>query len=185
VAFVLRRLLQARTLAEAVDLVVALPHATNQHYLIAAPDGFRSFEASAAGVVEYRPPEGARVFHTNHPLAAPATPEVAGAWRNSEARLQSLVARLGAGTLGLRDIQDALCAKDDPEHPVCRSGVGLYAFTTGSMISALEPGHVSTWASAGPPDSRGYHAFELGEARVPSHSSARHQVLPGSRLSPG
>jgi len=108
VAFVLRRLLQARTLAEAVDLVLAIPHATNQHYVIASPDGVRSFEASAAGVAEYRPPDPARVFHTNHPLAAAATRAAPDAWENSEARLASLTRRLGAGAPGLAELQAAL-----------------------------------------------------------------------------
>ena len=164
VAFVLRRLLETRSLGEAAELVVTLPHATNQHYLIASPDGVRSFEASAAGVVEYRAPDPRRVFHTNHPLAAPVKPEAPGAWENSEVRLASLTSRLAAGAAGLGEIQGALCARDDPRHPVCRSGAGLYGFTTGSMISALEPGRVASWASAGPPDARGYHAFELSGA---------------------
>ena len=63
VAFVLRRLLQARSLSEAADLVQALPHATNQHYLIAEPGAARSFEASAGGVTEYLSPDPLRIFH--------------------------------------------------------------------------------------------------------------------------
>jgi len=159
VAFVLRRLLQTRSLDEASELVLGLPHATNQHYLIAAPGGVRSFEASAAGVVEYRTADPSRVFHTNHPLAASATPGEPNAWENSEARLRSLTDRLSTGAPGLGQIEDALCARDDPHHPVCRSGAGRYGFTTGSMISELTPGRVASWASAGPPDVGGYHAF--------------------------
>jgi hypothetical protein len=161
VAFVLRRLLQARTLAEAVDLVLAISHATNQHYVIASPEGVRSFEASAAGVAPYRPAEPTRVLHTNHPLAAAATRQTPTAWENSEARLASLTRRLSGGAPGLAELQAALSSHDDARHPVCRSGEGLIGFTTGSMISALSPGRVSAWASAGPPDTGGYHPFEL------------------------
>ncbi|HTX51554.1 MAG TPA: C45 family peptidase [Caulobacteraceae bacterium] len=163
VAFVLRRLLQMHGLDEASELVLSLPHATNQHYVIAAPGGVRSFEASAAGVVEHRPDDPSRVFHTNHPLTALASPEAPGAWENSEARLRSLTDRLAAGAPGLGEIEAALCARDDPSHPVCRSGGGRYGFTTGSMISELSPGRVASWASAGPPDAGGYHAFELSD----------------------
>lgn len=163
VAFVLRRLLQTRGLDEASDHVLDLPHATNQHYLIAAPDGVRSFEASAAGIVEHHAADPRRVFHTNHPLTAPASPEAPGAWENSEARLRSLAGRLAGGSPGLGEIQAALCSRDDPRHPVCRSGAGRYGFTTGSMISELAPGRVASWASAGPPDTGGYHAFELSD----------------------
>jgi hypothetical protein len=161
VAFVLRRLLQARSADEACRFLTALPHATNQHYLIAGPGEVRSFEASSAAVVEYRPPERGRVLHTNHPLTdAPATPEPPSARENSVARLDSLQARLGAGRPGLSEIRAALSSSDDPLHPVCREG-GEAGFTTGSMISALSPDRVECWVSAGPPASRGYRYFAL------------------------
>ena len=161
VAFVIRRLLQARSAAEAFDLVQTLPHATNQHYLVAGPGEARSFEASAAGVTEYRPPGPSRVLHTNHPLTdAPAEPEPATARENSVARLASLQARLGSGSPGLAEIQAALSACDDARHPVRRTG-GPVGFTCGSMISALSPGRVETWVSAGPPTPGGYHHHVL------------------------
>lgn len=168
VAFVLRRLLQTRSLAEAVDLVHALPHATNQHYLIVEPGAARSFEASAAGAIEYASADPTRIFHTNHPLVAAAeVAESALARGNSEARLASLSGRLATGAPGLADIQDALCATDDPTHPVCRTartGAGPCTITTGSMVSALTREGVRSWASAGPPRERGYHPFDLNEA---------------------
>ena len=70
VAFVIRRLLMCRSLSEAARLVQSLPHATNQHYLIAEAGAARSFEASAEGVSEYRPDSPQRITHTNHPLGA-------------------------------------------------------------------------------------------------------------------
>jgi hypothetical protein len=164
VAFMIRRLLQARSAGEAFDLVQSLPHATNQHYLIAGPGEARSFEASAAGVTEYLPPDPSRVLHTNHPLTdAPAAPEPPAARENSAARLASLQARLGAGDPGLAEIQAALSSCDDVRHPVCRAG-GAVGFTTGSMIAALAPAGVDAWFSAGPPDAAGYHRFALAPA---------------------
>jgi hypothetical protein len=164
VAFVVRRLLQATSLAEAAALVQALPHATNQHYLLAAPDGVRSFEASAAGVVEYRPSGAGWVLHTNHPLAAAGGDEDAGYRENSQARLASLSARLGGAATAFAPLAEALCACDDPRHPVCRAAgaSALAGFTTGSMISRLAPGGVTTWISPGPPREMGYAAFDLG-----------------------
>lgn len=169
VAFVIRRLLQARSAAEAAALAQTLPHATNQHYLIAGPGELRSFEASAAGVTEYRSPDPGRVLHTNHPLTdAPARPEPPAARENSAARLASLQARLGAGHPGLAEIQAALSSHDDARHPVCRAG-GALGFTTGSMISAIGPDRVEVWVSAGPPDVGGYHHHAL--ARTSSLSA--------------
>lgn len=164
VAFVLRRLLQARSADEACDLVQALPHAANQHYVIAGPGQARSFEASAAGVVEYRPADPARVLHTNHPLTdAPANPEPPAKRENSVVRLASLQARLGAGPVGRAEIEAALSSCDDERHPVCRTG-GAAGFTCGSMISALTPEHVEAWVSAGPPRAGGYHHHSLTRA---------------------
>ncbi|MGZ6016026.1 MAG: C45 family autoproteolytic acyltransferase/hydrolase [Phenylobacterium sp.] len=164
VAFVLRRLLQSASLGEAADLVRSLPHATNQHYLIAAPGGVRSFEASAEGVVEYRSPQSDRVLHTNHPLAAPGADDDAGYLENSRARLAALAARLSDGAASFEAIAGALSSCDDPRHPVCRSAgsSALAAFTTGSMISALAADGVTAWISPGPPREAGYRSFPVG-----------------------
>lgn len=165
VAFVVRRLLQSRSLAEAAMALQTLPHATNQHYVIAAPREVRSFEASADGVVEYHPADHTRVLHTNHPLEATATEPVPDASRaNSRARLQSLEGRLADGRIDLEVLQAALCACDDPAHPVCRphDPAGMTtSFTTGSMISRLAPEGVASWISPGPPSLRGWTEFTL------------------------
>src|SRR5262249_54857113 len=149
VAFVLRRLLQARTLAEAVTLVTTLPHATNQHYLIGAPEGVRSFEASASDVVEHLPATPGRVLHTNHPLTAAATEPHPERHRvNSVARLKSLQGRLASGEPDLATLQAALSSCDDAAHPVCRLrdernlAIG---FTTGAIISCLTAAGVDAW----------------------------------------
>lgn len=166
VAFVLRRLLQAASLAEAAAIVLSIPHATNQHYVIAEPGAARSFEASAVGVTEYHSLDPARVLHTNHPLAAEGAPEPESARANSAARLKSLSGRLGEGGADLARVQAALSAFDDPAHPVCRlkrDDNHLIGFTTGSMISALSPApaDIEAWVSAGPPSLAGYAPFRL------------------------
>jgi hypothetical protein len=166
VAFVLRRLLQARSVDEAARWVTTLPHATNQHYVLAEAGQVRSFEASAAGVTEYRPPDASRVLHTNHPLTkVQGDAESEAERRNSVRRLQSLTERLGEGEPTLAALQAALGACDDPDNPVCRTGGGgNIGFTCGSMISAL-PGKgriVEAWLSAGPPTRAGFTPLTLG-----------------------
>jgi hypothetical protein len=169
VAFVIRRLLQARNLDEASEWVQAMPHATNQHYLIAEPGAVRSFECSAAGVNEYHPADPSRVLHTNHPLAdVQGEPEGPDERRNSAQRLASLSNRLASGSPGLAELQAAFSACDDPEHPVCRTGGGgNIGFTCGSMLSALphEGGAIRSWVSAGPPI-RGYTTLELAAGAI-------------------
>jgi hypothetical protein len=178
VAFVLRRLLQTRSIDEAVRLVTTIPHATNQHYLIAAAGAVRSFEASSAGVTEFHPPVAGRCLHTNHPLGdVEGAPESEAARANSMTRLKSLTARLSSGPVDLDTLQGALAAFDDPQHPVCRlrrDDNHLIGFTTGSMIAALAPGaDAEAWFSAGPPSEGGYQRFTL-QAEIPGpHFSMR------------
>ncbi len=177
VAFVIRKLLQARTAEEAAQTVQSIPHATGQHYLIVGPSSVRSFEASPAGVAEYRSPDPSRVMHTNHPLAEQKgvtyTPRDQ---TNTVARLECLTNRLMQGDPDIEAVKAALSASDNPEHPVCRvkkpnghasAVTGMISFTTGSMVSSLRAGAktVDSWISAGPPCERGYTQIQLTAAR--------------------
>jgi hypothetical protein len=172
VAFVVRMLLRCRDVAEAARLVLTLPHATNQHYVVAAAGAARSFEASAADVTEYHPPIPGRILHTNHPLAeVQGRPESEAQRENTVARLRSLEGRLSEGHPGPDDVRGALSACDDQRHPVCRlrrPDSGLIGFTTGSIFSALrpDPAPIESWVSAGPPSLGGYSAFKLARETV-------------------
>lgn len=160
VAFVVRRLLEARSAREAREMCLSMPHATNQHYLIADPDEIVSLEASADGVSVYAPPTSDRVLHTNHPLADHPQIETLDE-TNSRTRLGSLQARLGQAAPTVQVLQAALSAFDDPAHPVCRvrsDTPGNINFTAGSMISRLGTAPAS-WISYGPPGERPYVAF--------------------------
>lgn len=165
VAFMIRALLQCGSLAEAAQLVQRLPHATNQHYVLAEPGTVRSFEASPAGATEFHPPSADRVLHTNHPLTdVQGKPETEEARANSVARLRSLAGRLGEGTPHASAIMAALSSSDDSANPVCRipdADSGLTGFTTGSMISKIGAADITCWVSPGPPSERGYSRFEL------------------------
>ncbi|HUP05786.1 MAG TPA: C45 family peptidase [Caldimonas sp.] len=166
VAFMIRRLLEASSAAEAAACCESLPHATNQHYLIADPRQIYSLEASSQGVQRVALPRADRALHTNHPLASghryPPGEE------NSVARLRSLDTRLAAGAPTLSDLRAALSSFDDPRHPVCRmrsEELGPINFTTGSMISGLRarPAAVEGQVSFGPPSERGYRSFVLSK----------------------
>ena len=168
VAFVIRKLLQATTLQEAVHSVQMLPHATGQHYLIADPFRIKSYEASPEGVREFRQSDPSRVLHTNHPFTdLKSAPMSARYEANSVARLNSLTTRLGNGPGGLEAIQSALSSFDDADNPICKlRGAGcepnaLTSLTAGSMISALRENAVESWVSAGPPSIGGYRHVTL------------------------
>ena len=165
VAFMVRRLLEARSAEEAAEWCRSLPHATNQHYVIADPDNIVSLEASSAGVAPYHAPDAGRVLHTNHPLQSgfPRYPEDDP---NSVARRRSLEARLSEGQPDLAAFEGALSAFDDADHPVCRlrtDDLGIISFTTGSIIAALArpPATIDSRVSFGPPGERGYRTVAL------------------------
>lgn len=85
VAFVLRGILARRTLAEAVVFASSVPHATGQHYGMAAPDGLASVEGWGTGATV----GGAqtRLLHTNHPLLTDETiGDVEQTYRRSRTR---------------------------------------------------------------------------------------------------
>ena len=169
VAFTIRKVLQAESLREAVEIVQTMPHATGQHYLLADASAIRSFEASPGGVFEYVSPYAGRVFHTNHPLAKPL--ESLGRSINSATRLECLVNRLAQGEVYLDTVKAALASRDHPDHPVSRTceaagpGAprGMISYTTGSMISALraEGAAIEAWVSPGPPSTCAYAAVTL------------------------
>ena len=168
VAFVVRKLLRARSAAEAVDCLKSVQHATGQHYLIADATEIRSYEATPHAILEYQPPIPGRILHTNHPLIAPGTRASDEYEANTAARLTSLVARLAEGQADLAAIQLALSSRDDSNNPVCRvraessPGMEHNAFTTGSMISRLRAGRpVESWLTAGPPSPADYFKVTL------------------------
>lgn len=166
VAFMIRRLLESSSASEAAELIHRLPHATNQHYLLADPNTLVSLEASANGVTEYRAPWPDRIFHTNHPLSplqADTSPELD--MINSEARLAALTARLSRGSVDPGAIEAALSSRDDPVNPVCKprsASKNPASMTTGSLVSALyRSGRVSGVVSMGPPSERHYESWRL------------------------
>jgi len=164
VAFVVRRLLEARSALEAREWCRALPHATNQHYLIADASHIVSLEASFEGVVELALSAPDRSLHSNHPLAT--GPRYPDGEENSVARLRSLDERLGRGMPVLEDVKAALTSFDDERHPVCRlrsEDLGPTSFTTASMITELRgrAAPIEGWISFGPPSERGYRTFTL------------------------
>lgn len=69
VAFIVRGVLERRSLEEAEQFIRGIKHASGQNYIIGGVEKTLSLECSAEKVVEYRPYPGAdRTYHTNHPL---------------------------------------------------------------------------------------------------------------------
>ena len=170
VAFIVRTILEKKSIDEAEDFLRTITHASGQNYILSSHGDMRCFECCGTSVVRYDPEEyEGRVFHSNHPLVNKDESEIAELTRarlhNTQARLDSIYTRLGntAQTLMLGDIKAALAAHDDPENPVSRntnnegSSIG---FTAGSFIYAL--GDVPRLhLAAGPPCETAFEIFEF------------------------
>ena len=171
VAFIVRTILQKKSIDEAEEFLRAVPHASGQNYILSSSGDMRCFECCGSSVVRYAPEEyQGRVFHSNHPLVNEdicfdvLPPELMRS-NNSVARFDSICSRLGdtSQTLTLDDIKAALSAHDDPANPVSRntnnenSPIG---FTAGSSIYEL--GDVPRLhLAAGPPCETDYEVFEF------------------------
>ena len=173
VAFVVRAVLEAASMDDAVDFLKAIPHASGQCYTLADKTRLISIEACATGV-EVWPQERSRdglCLHTNHPLwfpetAAPGDP----ASPTTFARLTALEKRFVSepriplnATKTIERIKEALSSKDDPDQPVSREigGQGdtdnLINYTFASMLFEMAA-RPNIFMTVGPPSqSDGYH----------------------------
>lgn len=71
VAYVVRRVLDHPSAAQAAAWLESIPHASGQHYVVGDPGGFFALECCATGVV--RCPTGDDAWcHTNHPVTSKA-----------------------------------------------------------------------------------------------------------------
>ena len=67
--FVVRGVLERRSLADAEAWLKRIPHAVGQNYTLGGTAHARAFECSAGAKIQFRPdPKGDFTYHTNHPL---------------------------------------------------------------------------------------------------------------------
>jgi hypothetical protein len=150
VAFVLRGLLERRSLAGAEAFLRAVPHASGQHYAVACRDDAAGFECSAGGAVSSDGGAG-RFWHTNHPLASrdidPADDEPGGT-ADSHRRLARL-AESGPDIGSAADCEELLA---DRRAPLCVAPEAAHHWLTfGSIAMELSTPPVVRIAP-GPPD---------------------------------
>ena len=178
VAFVVRGLLERKTLEEAIGFLRDVEHASGQNYILGGPAAIYDFECSAGKVTRFIPEGRAGVvYHTNHPLANDDYTEryrrtLEGGEKNdrgdvnSIARFQALQNRLTGDSLetGLGAIRSALASRDSAEFPICRPYTSRDAgFTFGSTIMVLS-GSPEFRVAAGPPDKAMYRSFSFAPA---------------------
>jgi hypothetical protein len=150
VAFVLRGLLERRSLAGAEAFLRAVPHASGQHYAIGAGDAVAGFECSAGGVVASDGGDG-RFWHTNHPLASrdldPADKEPEGT-ADSRTRLHRL-AEAGPELDSAADCEELLA---DKRAPLCVAPEAEHHWLTFGSIAMELSSPPAVRIAPGPPD---------------------------------
>jgi hypothetical protein len=150
VAFVLRGLLERRSLAGAEAFLRAVPHASGQHYAVACGDDAAGFECSAGGAVSSDGGAG-RFWHTNHPLASrdldPADDEPGGT-ADSHHRLARL-AESGPDVGSAADCEELLA---DKRAPLCVAPEAEHHWLTFGSIAMELSGPPVVRIAPGPPD---------------------------------
>jgi hypothetical protein len=163
VAFVIRGILERRTLAYAVDFVSQVDHATGQHYGIAAPEGLASVEGWATGVAII-PESGTCLLHTNHPLYTDETvgdAELRYQRSRSRQRLDYLEREAGPSrdVLGLQELLS------DCTVPVSL-GAERLSMTFGAVVYECgQPERM--WVAPGPPHMHSFRQVEWSSTREP------------------
>ncbi len=147
VAFITRRLAETPALAEAVNFLQQVRHASGQNYILGDAAGVRDFECSAGRIAEYPGAADGRIWHTNHPLAnRDLRTDLTEPWwerqaRDSGCRLEALARRFEGGSAFTTDKAAALLtSRDHPEFPVSQEITDADdGFTFAAMIAELGP----------------------------------------------
>src|SRR5215213_1225218 len=162
VAFVLRGILARPTLADAVDFVSQIPHATGQHYGMAAPEGLASVEGWATGVAA-NGKLGTRLLHTNHPLYTDQTiGDAESRYQRSRTRQRlDYLEREAGPRRNVRGLQELL---SDCTVPVSL-GADRPSMTFGAVVyECTVPARM--WVAPGPPHERSFREMEWSSTQV-------------------
>ena len=177
VAFVVRGLLEQKSLEDAVSFLESVRHASGQNYILGDSSQVVDLEVSTNQLAKFTPERNPGVIlHTNHPriltdyharyeesLEGGATPM--GLGENTHARLEALETRLGEkeGSLGIDDIKSTLSSQDSAQHPVCRPhDPGKSSFTFGTVIQVLSDSP-ELHLAPGPPNVTSFQVFPFSK----------------------
>ena len=163
VAFVVRGILQRRTLADAVGFVREVAHATGQHYGLAGPEGLASVEGWATGV-SVNVESGTRLLHTNHPLyTVDPVGDVEPRYERSRTRERLAYLERDAGEG--RDVAGVRELLSDCTVPVSL-GPERRSMTFGAVIYACSV-PPAMWVAPGPPHLEAFRQVEWSPTREP------------------
>ena len=163
VAFAIRGILSQRNLSGAIDFINGVPHATGQHYGLAAPEGLASVEGWATGVTSKAEP-GTRLLHTNHPLY---TEEIVGdaESRYQRSRTRERLEYLEREAGPSRDVLGVQELLSDCTVPISL-GADRPSMTFGAVVyECSRPARM--WVTPGPPHANNFQRMEWSPSREP------------------
>jgi isopenicillin-N N-acyltransferase like protein len=173
--FIVRKVLQQRSLADVLAFMRAIPHASGQNYVLGGPGGVVDLECSARKVVEAPPlPDTQRVYHTNHPLVNDDTSSWDDMWARGEREAPQLVAQMRArqttfdrfaalkrdveADLPL-DVRRAAEILSDHTAPVCLHHTPAGNYTLGCLIMELDAEAPRLHVAGGTPCSTPFRTY--------------------------
>lgn len=163
VSCVIRGILDRETLHAATEFAMQVPHATGQHYGMAAPAGVASVEGWANGVAAST--DAAGLLHTNHPLYATepvGDVEARYQWSRTRERLAFVVSEAGS-CQDVPALQQLLADRTvpvsiDASRSTMTFGAVIYECTVPPQM----------WVTPGPPHQYAFHHVRSASAAAVS-----------------
>jgi isopenicillin-N N-acyltransferase like protein len=173
--FIVRKVLQQKSLEDVLRFMRSIPHASGQNYVLGDPRRVTDLECSAGKVVELALQPGSdRLFHTNHPLQNDDTSSWDAMWKRGEQEAPELMAVMKARTTTYNrfnalkrdmevdvplDVRRAAEILSDHTAPVCQHHIHHMNYTLGCLIMELEAGKPRLTAAGGPPCSTPFRTY--------------------------
>ncbi len=177
--FIVRKVLQQKSLEDALAFMRSVPHASGQNYVLGDPGRVTDLECSASKVIELPMRPGSNRFvHTNHPLNNDNTASWDAMWKLGEQETPELIEILKArmttynrfNTLqqGIEadlplDVKRATALLSDHSAPVCQHHYHQLNYTLGCLIMELDAQNPRLNVTGGPPCSTPSRTYTFNE----------------------
>ena len=173
--FIVRKVLQQKNLADVLDFMHSIPHASGQNYVLGDPNRVTDLECSAHLVAEVAPLAGqSRIYHTNHPLINNDTHSWDALWERGEREAPQMIAQMKArmttfdrfsalkqqveAELPL-DVRRAADILSDHTAPICLHHLHKGNYTLGCLVMELDGDTPRLNAAGGPPCSTPFRTY--------------------------
>lgn len=165
--FIVRKVLQQKSLADALSFMRSIPHASGQNYVLGDPGRVTDLECSSSQVSEVpMMTDSNRLWHTNHPLLNHDTSSWDAMWSRGERENPEVIRQLkGRLTTYNRfnalkreveadlplDVRRAVEILSDHTAPVCQHHYHHMNYSLGCLVMELDAHNPRLNVAGGPP----------------------------------